>query len=127
MLALLKAFFERLDFLSIAETLRQRKNRREAARLFVILSQSYEILELYRILLQELRAALESHQRNDDRHRFYLNPARIASLLARQSSNLEVMELLISDLLDQLRILDNKFVESYRSLFPGKASILFEA
>jgi hypothetical protein len=89
--------------------------------------QSYEIIELYRVLLEELRASLESHQRADDRHRFYLNPARIASLLQRQASNLEVMETLTIDLMDELRILDNKFAEAYRSLLPGKFGILFEA
>jgi hypothetical protein len=127
MLELIKFFLEKIDFLAIAEVIRKRKNRRVAARLHVILVQSYEIIELYRVLLDELRAALESHQRADDRHRFFLNPARIASLLERQASNLKVMETLTIDLMDELRILDNKFTEAYRSLLPGKFGILFEA
>lgn len=127
MLELLKIFLEKIDFLAIAETLRKRKNRRIAAQLHIILVQSYEIIELYRVLLDELTAALKSHQRTDGQHRFTLNPHRIAALLARQSSNLHVMDTLTLDLLDELRILDSRFAEMYRSLIPGKASILFEA
>ena len=92
MLELIKLFLEKIDFLAIAESLRKRKNRQGAARLHLILVQSYEIIEIYRILLNELRSALESNQRIDDRHRFSLNPAYISSLLERQASNLEVME-----------------------------------
>ena len=124
---LIKFFLEKIDFLAITEALRKRKNRRVVARLHIILVQSYEIIELYRILLDELRAALESYQFADDQHRFFLNPARIASLLERQASNLQVMETLTIDLMDELRILDNKFAEAYRSLLLGKFTILFEA
>lgn len=127
MLELIKLLLEKIDFLAIAEALRKRKNRQGASRLHLILVQSYEIIEIYDILLHELRSALESHQRIDDRHRFSLNPAYISSLLERQSSNLQVMETLTIDMMDELRILDNKFAEAYRSLFPGKFSILFEA
>lgn len=126
-LELLKFLLEKIDFLAIAEALRKRKNRMVIARLHVILVQSYEIVELYRILLDELRAALDSHQHSDDRHRFFLNPSRIVSLLERQASNLQVMETLTVDLMDELRILDNKFAEAYRSLIPGKFTILFRA
>lgn len=127
MLELLKFLLEKLDFVSIADAVRKRRNHRAAAQLHLILVQSYEIMELYRVLLDELQAALESHERTDDRHRFSLNPSRIASLLARQSSNLAVMETLMGDLLDELRILDNLFAEMYRHIIPGKTSILFEA
>jgi hypothetical protein len=127
MLTLIKTFLEKIDFLAIAEALRKRKNRRLSAGLYVVLVQSYEIIELYRILLDELHAALESHRYNDVAHRFNLNPARVAHLLTRQSSNLEVMETLTGELLNELRIVDNRFVEAYRSLFPGKFGILFEA
>lgn len=127
MLELIKFFLEKLDFLAIAEVLRKRKNRQLAARLHAILVQSYEIIELYRVLLDELRAALESHRRVEDGHRFFLNPARIASLLDRQSSNLQVMETLSLDLMNELRVLDNKFAEAYRSLLPHKFGILFQA
>ena len=127
MLELLKVFLEKIDFLAIAEALRKRKNRRIAAQLHVILVQSYEIIELYRVLLDELSAALKSHQRRDDQHRFELNPHRVAALLSRQSSNLSVMVTLTSDLMGELRILDNRFAEAYQSIFPGKFSILFEA
>jgi hypothetical protein len=127
MLTLLKAFFERLDFLSIAETIRKSKNRRLSARLFVILSQSYEITEIYHILLRELRAGLESHQTTNQSHRFFLNPARVSSFLARQASNLQVMETLVSDLLNEIRLIEPKFADAYRSAFPGKFGILFEA
>lgn len=127
MLELIKFFFEKIDFLAIAEALRKRKNRKGASRLHLILVQSYEIIEIYKILLNELKSALESHHSTDDRHRFLINPARISSLLERQSSNLQVMETLTLDMMDELRVLDNKFAEAYRSLLPGKYSILFEA
>lgn len=127
MLTLLKEFLGKLDFFTIVEALRKRKNRQIAARLHLILVQSYEIVELYRILLDELKAALKSHQSSGDSHKFYLNPLRVANMLARQSSNLEVMEVLVLDLLAELRILDNDFAETYRSLIPGKFGILFEA
>lgn len=127
MLELLKYLWEKLDFISIADAARKRGNRRTAARLHLILVQSYEIVELYGVLLDELQAALESHQRTDDRHLFYLNPSRIMSLLVRQSSNLGVMGTLIHDLLDEVRILDNRFAEAYRKIIPGKWNILFEA
>jgi hypothetical protein len=89
--------------------------------------QSYEIIELYQALLDELQAALESHQKVGNREYFPLNPSRIASLLKRQASNLEVVEYLTYELMDELRILDNQFLEAYRSILPGKFSILFEA
>ncbi|MGP9677413.1 hypothetical protein ACT3TC_02030 [Halomonas sp. AOP27-A1-41] len=127
MLELLKFLLEKLDFLSIAEAVRKRGNRRAAARLHLILVQSYEILELYSILLEELQAALESHEVVCERHRFHLNPSHVSSLLARQSSNLAVMETLTHDLLDELRMIDNEFAEAYRRLMPGKFGILFDA
>lgn len=127
MFELIKTILQKLDFLAIAEVIRKHKNRRLAATLHLILVQSYEVIELYRILLEELQAALDSYQRVGDKHLFSLNPARIASLLNRQSSNLEVMETLIRDLIDELRILDNKFAEAYRGLFPGKFGVLFRA
>lgn len=127
MLELLKFLLEKLDFVSVAEALRKRGNRRAAARLHLILVQSYEIIELYGILLDELRAAIDGHELVDGRHRFHLNPSRVASLLARQSSNLAVMDTLVRDLLDELRVLDNQFAETYRNIMPGKFGILFEA
>ena len=48
MLELIKFFLDKIDFLAIAEALRKRKNRQMAARLHLILVQSYEIIELYR-------------------------------------------------------------------------------
>jgi len=127
MLELLRFLLEKLDFVAIADAARKRGNRRAAAQLHLILVQSYEIVELYGVLLDELRAALEGHQRADDGHRFLLNPSRIAHLLVRQSSNLSVIETLIGGLLDELRILDNAFAEAYREIIPGKCSILVEA
>lgn len=127
MIELLKFLLEKLDFVSIAEAVRKRGNRRAAARLHLILVQSYEIIELYTILLDELHAALEAHKVVGERHRFHLNPSRVTSLLARQSSNLAVMDTLTHDLIDELLVLDNKFTKYYRSLMPGKFGILFEA
>jgi hypothetical protein len=127
MFELLKAFLLKIDFLTIAELLRKRKNRRMAAALHLILVQSYEIIEVYRILLAELQAVLESRERDRDAHRLALNPARIAALLSRQSSNLEVMDTLTNELMNELRVLDSRFAETYRSLFPGKFGILFHA
>ena len=126
-LALIKEFLEKLNFLGIAETLRKRKNQRIAAKLYVTLVQSYEVLELYRILLKELRAALSSHRMREGNHRFSLNPARVAYLLARQSSNLQVMETLTSDLAAELRILDNQLLKSYQEILWAKGSILTQA
>src|SRR5437867_9702593 len=102
MFELMKAFLQKIDVLAIAEVLRKRKNRRIAGALHLILVQSYEVIELYRLLLEELRAALESHGHTVDAHRFILNPERIAALLSRQSSNLEVMETLTKDMMDEL-------------------------
>jgi hypothetical protein len=127
MLELLKFLLDQLDFVSISKAARDRKNRRAAARLHLILVQSYEIIELYEILLDELKSALESHETTSKHHRFYLSPTRVASLLSRQSSNLSVMETLIHDLLDELRLIDNEFAKAYRSLIPGKFGILFDA
>jgi hypothetical protein len=127
MLTLIREFLEKLNLSGIAETLRKRKNRLIASRLFLILVQSYEVIELYRILLNELRAALDSHLEHDGAHRFSLNPARVGYLLARQASNLEVLATLTSDLAAELRILDNKLVESWRGIFLDKGSILIDA
>lgn len=127
MLELIKVLLEKFDFIEIAKFVRNRKDRLLAARLHLVLVQSYEILEIYQVLLTELQAALESRAKTTDSYRFHLNPSHIAALLSRQASNLEVMEALTVDLLDQLRILDNRFLEAYRTIMPGKASILFQA
>jgi hypothetical protein len=127
MLELFKFFLKKIDFLAIAEMLRKRKNRMVAARLHLILVKSYEIIELYRVLLDELKTALASHQRAEDRHHFSLHPDRIIYLLELQASNLEVMETLTFDLMHELQILDHKFAEAYRELLPSKFGILFEA
>jgi hypothetical protein len=127
MLELLKFFLQKIDFLAIAEMSRKHNNRKTAAQLHLILVQSYEIIELYQVLLDELQAALESYQKVGSREYFSLNPSRLASLLKRQASNLEVMEHLSYELMDELRILDNQFLEAYRSILPGKFGILFEA
>jgi hypothetical protein len=127
MLELLKFLLDKLDFVSVAEAVRKRGNRRAAARLHLILVQSYEIIELYDILLDELRAAIDGYENVDGRYRFHLNPSRVSSLLARQSSNLAVMDTLVIDLLDELRVLDNQFAETYQNIMLGKFGILFEA
>jgi hypothetical protein len=127
MLELIKFFLGKVDFLAISQALSKNKNQRIAARLHLILVQSYEIIEIYQVLLDELQAALESHQKVGARERFFLNPARIESLLKRQASNLQIIEHLTFDLFDELRILDNKLLEAYRCLLPGKFGILFEA
>lgn len=127
MLELIKVLLEKLDFIEIAKFVRERRNRLLAARLHLVLVQSYEILEIYQVLLAELRAALETHTKTPDGYRFHLNSAHVAALLSRQASNLSVMEALTVDLLNELRVLDNRFVETYRSIMPGKFSILFQA
>lgn len=127
MLELIKVLLEKLDFIEVANFIRERKKRLLAARLHLVLVQSYEILEIYRVLLAELRAALKTHTKSDDGHRFHLNSAHVAALLSRQASNLSVMDALTLDLLNELRVLDNKFMETYRSILPGKTSILFQA
>ncbi len=127
MLALLQYLLDKVDYFKIIEALRKRNNREHAARLHLILVQAREILEIYRILLDELQAALRSHQTTDAGHRFYLNPLHIAALLQRQQSNLAVMDHMIHDLLDAVRILDSSFTEVFRSIYPGKTGILSEA
>lgn len=127
MLTLLKIFLQKLDFVAIAEFLRKRNNRRAAARLHLVLVQSYEIIELFEIILDELRAALESHRQTDSAHRFFINPDRIATLLQRQASNLNLMEFLTIDLLSEIQILDTRFEQAFRALFPHKFGILWEA
>lgn len=124
---LFKFFLEKIDFLAIAESFRKRKNRKQAARLHLILVQSYEIIEVYKILLDELHSALKNHENKNNQQRFYLNPSRIIQLLKRQSTNLQIMQTLIHDMMDELRVLDNKFEEAYKNIFPGKFSILFQA
>ena len=126
MLNLFKFFLEKIDILKVAEALRKRQNRKVSAHLHLILDQAYEIIELYQLLLDELRAALECHHRIEGRDQFYLNPYRVNSLLNRQASNLEVMSTMTFDLMDELRILDNAFVENYLGLCRGKWGILFE-
>jgi hypothetical protein len=116
-----------MDFLSIAEFSRKRNNRMVAARLHLVLSQSYEIIEIFRILLDELKKAMDSHMRVNENHRFSINPHRIASLLHRQASNLEIMEILTTELLDEIRILDHRFEQIYRHISPGKFGIMFRA
>jgi hypothetical protein len=49
MLELLKFVLDKIDFVGLVEMLRKRNNRKSAARLHLILIQSYEIIELYRI------------------------------------------------------------------------------
>lgn len=127
MLELIKFVLEKLDIIALADSIRERKNRRLAATLHLVLVQAYEILELYRVLLAELRAALESHRATESGHEFHLNPDHISTLLSRQASNLSVMERLTVDLLDALRVIDNRFLESYRALIPGKMGVLYAA
>lgn len=124
MLEIIRFFIEKIDFLHIAQIARQRKDRLTAARLHLILVQSYEIIELYRVILDELESALKAHRKTESGYRFHLNEHRISALLLRQSSNLEVMETLTDDLFFELRTLDNNFLKAYRQLFPGKGAIL---
>ena len=124
MLEIIRFFIEKIDFLKIAELARKRNDRLMAARLHLILVQSYEIIELYTVILGELESALEAHQKTENGYRFHLNEHRISALLLRQSSNLEVMETLTDDLFFELRTLDNDFLMAYRQLFPGKGTIL---
>jgi hypothetical protein len=126
-IGLLTVLYRNLDFFKIARFVHERRDRLHAARLHLVLVQSYEILELYSVLLEELHAALESHTATAEGHKFYLNVPHLSSLLARQASNISIMESLTVDLLSELRVLDNEFVETYRSIIPGKGSILFEA
>lgn len=127
MLELIKFFLGKIDFLAITEVIGKHKNKKLAAQLHLILVQSYEIIEIYRVLLDELQSALKSYQRLDTQYKFALNPSRIVPLLNRQASNLDMMEKMTIDMMDELRILDNKFLEAYRSILPWKFGILFEA
>lgn len=88
---------------------------------------SYEIIEIYRVILDELKAALRSHESHDDKHQFYINPTRIAGLLRRQASNLEILDQLSASVINEIVILDSRFEQTFRQITPGKAGILFDA
>jgi hypothetical protein len=126
-LELMTFVLEKVDFLELCSAVKNRNNRKAAARLHLILVKSYEFIELYKVILDELKAALESHEKNDATHKFYLNPHRMEILLSSQAKNVETMEVLIGGLLDEVKLLDNKFADAYKRLFPGKAGILFDA
>lgn len=127
MLELLKFVLEKLDFIKLAEAIHRQRNRKAAAQLYLALIQAYEVLEIYRVLLDELTAALKGREVGDEHHHYYLNPSRVGTLLTRQASNLEVLDKLIRDLREELRIVDDEFAEMWAQLIPGKFGILLEA
>ncbi|WP_146142943.1 hypothetical protein [Halomonas sp. ND22Bw] len=104
MLELLKFVLEKLDFVKLAGAIRRQRNRKAAAQLYSVLIQAYEILEVYRVLLDQLSEVLKDREVSDKQHRYYLNTRRVGSLLKRQASNLGVLDLLIRDLRDELRV-----------------------
>lgn len=127
MIELIKIVLEKLNLVEIAKALRGRNNRRAAAQLFMILVYASEILELEKVLLRELEAALQSRQRLEAGDRYFLNGAYVAGLLQRQSSTLGVLEVLMLELEAEVRILDSRFAAAFKTIFPGKFSILLEA
>ena len=70
MLGLVQWFFEKVDFVKIADFVRSRNNRTAAARLYYALILSYDIIDIYRVILDELRASLETHKKVDGGHTF---------------------------------------------------------
>jgi hypothetical protein len=125
---LIQWFLERVDPAQLAEAQRLRNNRRAAARLHLALIIAYDIIEIFQILLDELAAALDSHQnQTDGSHRFTLNLYRTTSLLRQQSDNLDRLDHLFRDLYSEMRLLDPSFEPTFREMFSGKFSVLLDA
>jgi hypothetical protein len=122
MFGLLKFVTDKIDFLKLAETLRKKNNRETAAPLHIVLVTSYDIIEIYQIILDEMAAALDSHRTGNGE--FYINPARFESLLTKQADNLSVMETLLQDLVREASILNRDFVSTYREIVPHKFGII---
>lgn len=127
MLGLLKFVLERVDVLQLAKYFRDKRNRKASAQLFLILATTYDIIELYRTILDELHAALRSQTEGANSHKFNLNHWRMRSLLSAQWSNLERLETMLSAMREEVGILESDFAQSLDELFPGKFGILFEA
>ncbi|MEA3095491.1 MAG: hypothetical protein QOJ04_6833 [Caballeronia sp.] len=127
MLKLMLNFLEKLDIPKIVEFQRNRNNRKAAAQLFLGLSVAYNIIEVAEILLDELEAALESHQRIDGTDRFDLNLHRMRALLRAQSDNLERLDALFGALYAEFRLLSPEFERTYSQMFAGKYGALMDA
>ncbi|AXE63572.1 hypothetical protein BBF93_04570 [Hyphomonas sp. CACIAM 19H1] len=127
MLEIIKFVLEKIDFAGIAKHLRESRNRRASAKLFLILSTSYDVIELYRTILEEMQAALSGHTKSDTGHRFHLNHYRMRNLLQTQWQNLERLDLLISEMGEEVSLLENGFGNALREILPYKFGILFEA
>jgi hypothetical protein len=127
MLAFLKWFFERIDFVKIAELQRGRNNRKAAARLHLVLVTAYDIIDVQETLLATLATALADYRKEGDRHIIGMNPHWTAGILRRQADNLEKLDRLLRDLYAEVRLLDPTFEANYRAMFAGKFGILFDA
>jgi hypothetical protein len=127
MLELIKFILEKVDIIGIARYLRDNRNRKASAKLFLILSTTFDVIELYRTILEELRAALDGHEQTGDGHRFYLNHWRMQNLLQTQWQNLERLELLIYEMRDEVNVLEHGFGMALKEIFPHKFGIMFEA
>ena len=127
MLNLLQWFFEQIDFVRVAEFIRGRNNRLAAARLLKAVVIAYDIIEIYEILLDELGAASESYGHPSTSQSFELNQYRVSALLLTQMDNLDQLETIVTELYDELRLLDAGFEKTYRHLCRGKFPILWDA
>jgi hypothetical protein len=125
MLELIKFILEKIDVLSISEAIREEKNRKASSRLFLILVTSYEIIEEYERIISYLMEFLKGLENTENE--FYFNSAYMINLLNKQAFNLEKMDVLLYDLVRELRVVDNKFYVQYKELIPGKFGLLDDA
>jgi hypothetical protein len=126
-LELIKFVLSKLDFLEISEFLRTRNNRRVVASLFRVLIATYDFIDLYREILDELRDILDARNHEHGKLQFSFNPARMTYLLSRQSANLENLETLYTSAVAEIRIVDNEFAKSLLRLTGGKGGLLLDA
>ena len=122
MLGLLNWFLEKFDPLRVEEFLRQRNNRSTASKLFYILIVTYEIIEIYEVLLDELKADLDA--KTNVENKFWINPARFATLLTIQSDNLSRLEKLTREMYTELKLLNKNFKRTYDEIYSGKFGAL---
>jgi len=128
MFATILKCLEKVDFLKLSEALRGRNNRQAAARLFLALTITYEIIEIFEVLVADLKCALESNRRSENACHFTLNPYRISELLKVQADNLGRLDHVLGDLYQEIRILSPEFERTLRQMgFGTKFTALLEA
>lgn len=128
MLGTITACLEKVDFLKLSESIRGRANRRIAGHLFLALTVVYEIIEIFEMLLGELKASLVDYRAEAETYRFTLEPNRITALLQVQADNLGRLDYIFGELNEEIRFLSPEFAETCRELnFGNKFSVLTDA